>query len=219
MVAAAEVLFDGESGDVQEVRRDEVAIRGGRPTFFQLQKMEQAARSAAKRYRGSRARGVDPQDLEQAAWLELLRAQRTFDPDAGTPFYGYCWRVAISACRRHVLETRSPATGGIHHRVERGRHLRGVGVDTAAAAPRLVSDESPHNAYCEAERCAQIESRLRATLGDVCDVALGLVEETAPQLAYRRGIPLDEAQALRRGVRAALREDEELFKMWRDTQW
>jgi len=59
------------------------------------------ARSVAHRYR---ARGVDIEDLEQVAYLALVKAAQRFDPDAGHDFLAYAVPTIRGEVRRHFRD-------------------------------------------------------------------------------------------------------------------
>ena len=59
------------------------------------------ARSLAHRYR---ARGVDVEDLEQVAYLALVKAAHRFDPDAGHDFLSYAVPTIRGEVRRHFRD-------------------------------------------------------------------------------------------------------------------
>jgi len=59
------------------------------------------ARSLAHRYR---ARGLDVEDLEQVAYLALVKAAHRFDPDAGHDFLAYAVPTIRGELRRHFRD-------------------------------------------------------------------------------------------------------------------
>lgn len=59
------------------------------------------ARSIAARYRN---RGVGAEDLEQVAYLGLVKAAARFDPDAGTDFLAYAVPTIRGEVRRHFRD-------------------------------------------------------------------------------------------------------------------
>lgn len=59
------------------------------------------ARSVAHRYR---SRGIDVEDLEQVAYLALVKAAHRFDPEAGNDFLAYAVPTIRGEVRRHFRD-------------------------------------------------------------------------------------------------------------------
>src|SRR4051812_22679602 len=67
------------------------------------------ARSIAGRYRG---RGAATDDLQQVAYLGLVKAAARFDPDRGTAFSTYATATVTGELRRHFRDARWPVHVG-----------------------------------------------------------------------------------------------------------
>jgi RNA polymerase sigma-B factor len=59
------------------------------------------ARAIASRYRN---RGISEEDLEQVAYLGLVKAADGFDPDVGTPFLSYAGPTIRGEIKRHFRD-------------------------------------------------------------------------------------------------------------------
>ena len=59
------------------------------------------AHSIASRFRG---RGVEPDDLDQVAYLGLVKAARSYDPDSGTPFLAYAVPTIRGEVKRYFRD-------------------------------------------------------------------------------------------------------------------
>ncbi len=73
----------------------------GRPTDQLIEDNLGVARSIAGRYRN---RGVSPEDLEQVAYLGLVKAAARFDPDGGHDFLAYAVPTIRGEVRRHFRD-------------------------------------------------------------------------------------------------------------------
>ncbi len=108
------------------------------------------ASDAARRYRG---RGISLDDLQQVAYLGLVKAVRGFDPDRPSDFLSY----AVPTIRGELR-----------------RHFRDLG--WAVRPPRSVQELQARLAGAEAELCQQLGRSPRPSeLAAHLDVDLGLV--------------------------------------------
>src|SRR5437773_389744 len=67
------------------------------------------ARSIAGRYKG---RGLSLEDLEQVAYLGLVKAASRFDRERGTAFSTYATATVTGELRRHFRDSRWPVHVG-----------------------------------------------------------------------------------------------------------
>lgn len=189
-------------------------VRPSRPTAVQLAKMEQAARVASNRYRGS---VLEQQEREQIAWLELLKARLTFDPSHGVDFFPYCLRVATLALRRANIEARSPVSG-CKHRVERMRAVRGVEHDeTVHVATHDRADQ--YEQLEEAAYCNRIRRRVRKLVGrdaEAFTYALATKDFSSKEIAAHNGMAVSRVYEINRAIRSVLSDDQELFDLWKE---
>ncbi len=182
-------------------------------TVVQLYAMEQAARVASGRYRHSH---MPHEDRVQAAWLELLGAARTYDPSRGVPFFPYCLRVATNPLRRASIEARSPVSG-CKHRVERMRACHAVSDEVLEGHARR--EPSVDYQLDELRFRSKVRRRLRAVVGARAvpfALAMGTNDWTPREIAEQNGVSRAEVYALRNAVRAAIGNDTELFRLWKD---
>jgi len=185
------------------------------PTWPQLIKMEEASRAAARRYRGSR---IPQEELEQAAWVELLKAVQKYDETRGVPFYAYCWRIALSAVRKAVITTRSPVTGS-KHRVETVRRAKAVD-ESEIAEHRAPEYQQPDTALREHQFRRAVQDRVSVLLGEQSvpfALAIGTGDFTPQEIADFNGIPVQHVYRMRAAVRKALFHDYTLFKLWKES--
>ena len=97
--------------DVRRLSPDELACRyavtsDGRDLDAAFEAFEPLARSLASRYRRT---SVPREDLQQAAFLGLLKALRRFDPDRGCAFTTFAVPTILGEIRRQCREAIWPA--------------------------------------------------------------------------------------------------------------
>jgi DNA-directed RNA polymerase specialized sigma24 family protein len=180
-------------------------------TLQQLEWMEQACRAAAMRY--DRGRGVRD-DLEQAAWVEVLRAVKTYDPTQ--EFYPYVWVVALRACKRALVELSIPLSG-LKHRPE---VAEGV-TRTVAEAAEWKADESdgPRDVYERAAIDAKVRARLTKLFGEQgVPFALSVLtgEHHSTDIATYHNVNVRYVRRLASHVRKLCTGDEELYRLWKE---
>jgi RNA polymerase sigma-B factor len=142
-VALAESTVDEQSAPIDpKQRRDRatralLAQRAGSTNEEERQSLlEQAielnlgiAHSIASRFRG---RGVEPDDLDQVAYLGLLKAARSYRPDTETPFLAYAVPTIRGEVKRYFRDC--------SWTVRIPRRLQELQGSIAAARPQLVQD-------------------------------------------------------------------------------
>lgn len=87
------------------------------------------AHSIASRFRG---RGVEPEDLDQVAYLGLVKAARSYRPDTETPFLAYAVPTIRGEVKRYFRDC--------SWTVRIPRRLQELQGSIAAVRPRLVQD-------------------------------------------------------------------------------
>jgi len=87
------------------------------------------AHSIAGRFRG---RGVEAEDLEQVAYLGLVKAARSYRPDSGTPFLAYAVPTIRGEVKRYFRDC--------SWTVRIPRRLQELQGSIASVRPRLVQD-------------------------------------------------------------------------------
>jgi len=181
------------------------------PTPEQLVKMEQACRAAAKRY--DRGRGVH-EDLEQAAWVEVLKAVRTFD-SGKCDFYPYVWTIALRACKRESAQLALPLSG-LKHRPEMANGVRRCALhDDIRADGRADAGD----AYARAAFEHRVRERLLELVGaEGLPFALAVLsgEHQPAAIAAYHGTNSRAVQKLAGRVRKLCRNDAELHKLWKE---
>jgi DNA-directed RNA polymerase specialized sigma24 family protein len=183
------------------------------PTPAQLAKMEEACRAAAKRY--DRKRGVQ-EDLEQAAWVEVLKAVRTFDP-AKCDFFPFVWTVALRACKRESTQIDLPLSGLKH------RPANVNGVHRAAVHDNIRADGHGRvdlqDMYTRAAFDHRVRERLLELVGDEgLPFALAVLSgehQTGAIAAYHK-VDVAEVRKLAGRVRKLCKGDEKLYRLWRE---
>lgn len=73
--------------------------------------MIKLAHAVAHKYQ-RRAWWATHDDLVQEAVIAILKAQRTYNPNAGTPEGFYCYRAALYAVSRYLWQESAPVSGG-----------------------------------------------------------------------------------------------------------
>ncbi|MEI8408137.1 MULTISPECIES: SigB/SigF/SigG family RNA polymerase sigma factor [unclassified Kribbella] len=87
------------------------------------------AHSIATRFRG---RGVEPEDLDQVAYLGLVKAARSYDPSTDTPFLAYAVPTIRGEVKRYFRDC--------SWTVRIPRRLQELQGSIAAVRPQLVQD-------------------------------------------------------------------------------
>ena len=87
--ALFELLAAADEADRDEVRRQIVLLNTG------------VALALARRYHG---RGIDAEDLDQAACLSLVQAVRTFDPKRGHDFMSFAVPTIVGGVKQHFRD-------------------------------------------------------------------------------------------------------------------
>ncbi len=143
VTALAENIVDEQSAPIDpKQRRDRatralLAQRAGSTNEEERQSLlEQAielnlgiAHSIASRFRG---RGVESDDLDQVAYLGLLKAARSYRPDTDTPFLAYAVPTIRGEVKRYFRDC--------SWTVRIPRRLQELQGSIAAARPQLVQD-------------------------------------------------------------------------------
>lgn len=177
--------------------------------------MSQLARVAARRYK-RKCWWVDERDLEQAAWVAMLEAQKTFDESVGIEREAYLWAAIIHKLHREVLHESSPVSASNEYIEE----LRGL-----YRAP--VNDEKMPDYLCPAslferhERQHIIRTGLERSLqhlGSVADVAMSvLVGGKKPrEITKETQIPVREVYTVVRKARKAMQNDGSLWEVFQE---
>jgi hypothetical protein len=205
-------------------------VPGGGPglTFEQLRVMEEKARQAAASY-AKRVHWVDRRELEQTAWVEMLRAVReTWDEDEGTPFGAFCWLVARNALQRAVFKAAAPVSAS--HRIKVLANLRHAEVEAPTQEPDAPREEReevsalnvhnrPDEVYELAARAHAVRERVRALVGERGEpFAFAVCNQTfAPaQIAAEHGVTVEYVYHLRTRVKNILRADQALYDLWKE---
>jgi RNA polymerase sigma-B factor len=87
------------------------------------------AHSIATRFRG---RGVEPEDLDQVAYLGLVKAARSYDPSTDTPFLAYAVPTIRGEVKRYFRDC--------SWTVRIPRRLQELQGSIASVRPRLIQD-------------------------------------------------------------------------------
>lgn len=174
--------------------------------------LEEVARAAAYRYRRTTRATLD--DLEQEAWLAIMRAKQTFDPKHGTPLEAYCWKAALRALSWYVDRTCAPV-GGSRSAV--------AGIDAACHSYEdpLHSAEGhalPDAAVEERHWTTEVRERLDALLSGLSDGELAadvLLGEYRPsEVSERRRVPVKRVYRATTKARALVRDDAALRELF-----
>jgi RNA polymerase sigma-B factor len=130
------------------------------------------AHSIASRFRG---RGVESDDLDQVAYLGLIKAVRSYRPESGTPFLAYAVPTIRGEVKRYFRDC--------SWTVRIPRRLQELQGSIASVRPGLVQElqRDPTNAELAAEigcDAAEVEAAIAA---DGCDSAASLADTIAAQ--------------------------------------
>jgi RNA polymerase sigma-B factor len=123
------------------------------------------AHSIATRFRG---RGVEPEDLDQVAYLGLVKAARSYDPSTDTPFLAYAVPTIRGEVKRYFRDC--------SWTVRIPRRLQELQGTIAAVRPQLVQDlhREPTVAELAAEIGAEVHEVEAAIAADGCFSVLSL---------------------------------------------
>jgi RNA polymerase sigma-B factor len=123
------------------------------------------AHSIATRFRG---RGVEPEDLEQVAYLGLVKAARSYDPSTDTPFLAYAVPTIRGEVKRYFRDC--------SWTVRIPRRLQELQGSIASVRPRLVQDlrRDPTLEELAAEIGAEVNEVEAALAADGCFSVLSL---------------------------------------------
>jgi len=123
------------------------------------------AHSIASRFRG---RGVEADDLDQVAYLGLVKAARSFDPSTGTPFLAYAVPTIRGEVKRYFRDC--------SWTVRIPRRLQELQGSIASVRPQLIQDlhREPTQAEIAAEIGAEVAEVEAALAADGCFSVLSL---------------------------------------------
>ena len=83
--------------------------------------LAEVVKRVAARYR-AKCWWADLDDLQQEAWVAVLEAQQTWDPNRGVPLHAYAWQSASRRIGNYLWEQSTPVSVTRNH----GKKLRGV---------------------------------------------------------------------------------------------
>ena len=123
------------------------------------------AHSIASRFRG---RGVEPDDLDQVAYLGLVKAARSYDPSTDTPFLAYAVPTIRGEVKRYFRDC--------SWTVRIPRRLQELQGSIAAVRPRLIQDlhRDPTLQELADEIGAEVNDVEAAIAADGCFTVLSL---------------------------------------------
>ncbi|MFI5732313.1 SigB/SigF/SigG family RNA polymerase sigma factor [Kribbella sp. NPDC051587] len=136
------------------------------------------AHSIASRFRN---RGVESDDLDQVAYLGLVKAARSFDPSTGTPFLAYAVPTIRGEVKRYFRDC--------SWTVRIPRRLQELQGSIASVRPQLVQDlhREPTQAEIAAEIGAEVNEVEDAIAADGCFSVLSLDRPLDGDSAARLG--------------------------------
>ncbi|GAB3938438.1 hypothetical protein GCM10029976_052920 [Kribbella albertanoniae] len=136
------------------------------------------AHSIASRFRN---RGVEADDLDQVAYLGLVKAARSFDPSAGTPFLAYAVPTIRGEVKRYFRDC--------SWTVRIPRRLQELQGSIASVRPQLIQDlhREPTHAELAAEIGAEVNEVEDAIAADGCFSVLSLDRPLDGDSATRLG--------------------------------
>jgi RNA polymerase sigma-B factor len=123
------------------------------------------AHSIATRFRG---RGVEPEDLDQVAYLGLVKAARSYDPSTDTPFLAYAVPTIRGEVKRYFRDC--------SWTVRIPRRLQELQGSIASVRPRLIQDlrREPTVEELAAKIGAEVNEVEAALAADGCFSVLSL---------------------------------------------
>ncbi|GAA0612939.1 SigB/SigF/SigG family RNA polymerase sigma factor [Kribbella sandramycini] len=136
------------------------------------------AHSIASRFRG---RGVETDDLDQVAYLGLVKAARGFDPSSGTPFLAYAVPTIRGEVKRYFRDC--------SWTVRIPRRLQELQGSIASVRPQLVQDlhREPTQQEIADEIGAEVNEVEDAVAADGCFTVLSLDRPLDGDAATRLG--------------------------------
>lgn len=171
---------------------------------------------AALRYK-RRYFWADVDDLQQAAWVAVLLARRTWDPGEGPPFEAYAWRASINSLHKTVRKDSAPVSAGDRELDELlGLHraplslIEGIAqsttdIDRVLDLKRLI------------EKTTASVRRITSALRNGYLAKMVLLEEVPPRkVAELERVPVAHVYKATNATRRVLSEDEELWKLWKE---
>lgn len=187
-----------------------------------MEELHEAAKTVAAKYK-SRCKWADFDDLFQEAWVAIVLASRSFNPERGTPFAGYAMSGGFQYTRTFVWQSGSPVHAGRNHLEQ----LQGVTkastdvLDTSAFAVTPGTDEAR---MASAQRDRQLDAIIALALqGDSrieldYRVLMELVSGDAKpkEVAEEVGCAVSFVTQQRQLAADLLSSTPELFQIWRD---
>lgn len=162
----------------------------------------QAANAYATRYR------MDADDLTNEAYIAVMLASKTYDPERGVPFRAYLWRAAVRCLFGYTAKQWSPVSGR-DSRTLLKQHRSGT------------SPEQPTEPMQDIERFATlIRARITYLLKDLnipdTDLALRVLLEgsKAREIADETGCPRRRVYNATYRLKQALKDDRVLQDLW-----
>ena len=172
------------------------------------------ARIAASRYK-RKCWWADRAALEQQAWVAMLEAQRTHDPQTGVPFAGYAWRAIINQLHGAVLRESAPVSAPDRKLPD----LKGIYREMLDAG--LVDPTGdPYHLLVQLERRARLLRALDAVMSNEKDgdlaAAVLLREETPREVARTRRVPVQRVYAAVRRAKIHISRDYLCWRFWQE---
>jgi RNA polymerase sigma factor (sigma-70 family) len=162
------------------------------------------------RYYSRRVSWADQADVEQAAWVGVLEARATFNPETG-PWHQYAFAAGARHAQRLLYQQRSPVTAGGRNR---GKALLGetvrVSEDDYTALDRAASPEALLLEGIEQAVVRAAVDRGAAGMTPANrEAAMAVLTEDIPprEAAARVGISPEQASWAVRRLRAIVKAD------------
>lgn len=176
---------------------------------------ESIAKAASRRYK-RRCWWASLPDLEQAAWVAILEAERTHDPQTGIPFEGYAWRAVVNQLHGAVLRESAPVSAPTHKLPD----LKGLfreALDEGLVDPRA----DPYRMLAALEKQARMKAALEEILSDERAHQIArdvLLREQAPAVvARKRGVPVQRIYSIVRRIKNRIGRSYACWLLWRET--
>lgn len=172
------------------------------------------AHSAASRYK-RKCWWADREELEQTAWVAMLDARRSYDPQTGVPFEGYAWRAVINQLHAVVLRASAPvsAPGG------KLPDLKGL-YRTMLDEGLVDLRDDPCRVLMKLERQRRIEAAITDVLkedrahGCARDVLLGGLKPRI--VAQKRRVPVENVYRAVKRVKNRIAKSYDCWKLWKE---
>lgn len=168
------------------------------------------AKSVAAAYR-RKVWWADREDLEQEAALQIVDAERNFDPRVGVPRTAYLRRAAVLGCRNALLAASAPVSARRKEELK-GLHRAPLTDEHVDPAP------GPEEEVGRARWLNAVADRLFALAMEDEEVAVGLqmlrMEVQPSTYAERSGLPRKVLYRCRRKAKEAVARDRQLFELW-----